>query len=183
MQQHAARTLERGQPTTAFCSTARIWHFRKQQCTTTAQQLPEVQCTRAAATPCTLAAPDPSKDFAVYNVTVLFKLTQTNGPCGSDGQAAYQQRFGPSFLAGRCSKRSMLQQLPAYVLFVGPCRLIEALIEESRKSGCYKVILDCSEANQAFYEKCGLTRKEVQMVSTRAAGGGGVNCQWQQKLL
>jgi hypothetical protein len=45
-----------------------------------------------------------------------------------------------------------------------PHRLIEALVDVARQRGCYKVILDCSEANQAFYEKCGLTRKEVQMV-------------------
>ena len=30
--------------------------------------------------------------------------------------------------------------------------------------GCYKVILDCAEANIVFYEKCGLTRKEIQLV-------------------
>ncbi len=34
----------------------------------------------------------------------------------------------------------------------------------AKEAGCYKVILDCAEANAAFYEKCGLTRKEVQMV-------------------
>ncbi len=28
---------------------------------------------------------------------------------------------------------------------------------------CYKVILDCAEHNVGFYEKCGFTRKEVQM--------------------
>ena len=33
-----------------------------------------------------------------------------------------------------------------------------------QEAGCYKVILDCSEANVPFYEKCGLERKEVQMV-------------------
>ncbi|GAX80408.1 hypothetical protein CEUSTIGMA_g7847.t1 [Chlamydomonas eustigma] len=42
-------------------------------------------------------------------------------------------------------------------------RLIEALIQASKATGCYKVILDCSEANVSFYEKCGLKRKEVQM--------------------
>ena len=36
--------------------------------------------------------------------------------------------------------------------------------------GCYKVILDCSEDNVPFYNKCGLTKKEVQMVRC----GGGV---------
>jgi glucosamine-phosphate N-acetyltransferase len=30
--------------------------------------------------------------------------------------------------------------------------------------GCYKVILDCSEKNVPFYEKCGFTVKEKQMV-------------------
>ncbi len=38
--------------------------------------------------------------------------------------------------------------------------------------GCYKVILDCAEANVSFYEKCGLTRKEVQMVGASARPGG-----------
>jgi hypothetical protein len=42
--------------------------------------------------------------------------------------------------------------------------VIEALLEAAREAGCYKVILDCAEANAAFYEKCGLTRKEIQMV-------------------
>ena len=44
-------------------------------------------------------------------------------------------------------------------------RVIEALVAAARELGCYKVILDCSEANVPFYEKCGLTRKEVQMVA------------------
>ncbi|BDA44726.1 Glucosamine 6-phosphate N-acetyltransferase [Coccomyxa sp. Obi] len=43
-------------------------------------------------------------------------------------------------------------------------RVIEALLVAAKEAGCYKVILDCAEANAAFYEKCGLTRKEVQMV-------------------
>ena len=29
--------------------------------------------------------------------------------------------------------------------------------------GCYKLILDCSESNVKFYEKCGFKRKEIQM--------------------
>ncbi|PRW18407.1 glucosamine 6-phosphate N-acetyltransferase [Chlorella sorokiniana] len=43
-------------------------------------------------------------------------------------------------------------------------RVIEALMAAAQELGCYKVILDCSEENVPFYEKCGLTRKEVQMV-------------------
>jgi hypothetical protein len=33
----------------------------------------------------------------------------------------------------------------------------------ARDEGCYKVILDCSEANAAFYERCGFSRKELQL--------------------
>ena len=44
-------------------------------------------------------------------------------------------------------------------------RVIGALMKFAEEAGCYKVILDCGESNVAFYEKCGLTRKEVQMVS------------------
>lgn len=44
-------------------------------------------------------------------------------------------------------------------------RMIEALVALSRQYGCYKVILDCSEENASFYEKCGLSRNGVQMVS------------------
>jgi hypothetical protein len=42
--------------------------------------------------------------------------------------------------------------------------LIAHLLEQAQASGCYKVILDCAEHNVGYYEKCGLTRKEVQMV-------------------
>ena len=43
-------------------------------------------------------------------------------------------------------------------------RVIDALGAHAKEAGCYKVILDCGEANVVFYEKCGLARKEVQMV-------------------
>lgn len=54
--------------------------------------------------------------------------------------------------------------------------MIEALVALSRQYGCYKVILDCSEENAAFYEKCGLSRKGVQMVSN----GWLVDGRWSQ---
>lgn len=34
----------------------------------------------------------------------------------------------------------------------------------AKEAGCYKAILDCGEERVPFYEKCGLARKEVQMV-------------------
>eukprot|EP01111_Echinosteliopsis_oligospora_P009189 TRINITY_DN2656_c0_g1_i2.p1 TRINITY_DN2656_c0_g1~~TRINITY_DN2656_c0_g1_i2.p1 ORF type:complete len:171 (+),score=46.31 TRINITY_DN2656_c0_g1_i2:132-644(+) len=44
-------------------------------------------------------------------------------------------------------------------------RLIEILNEVAKNVSCYKVILDCSEKNVPFYEKCGFSRKELQMAN------------------
>ncbi|KAG0213817.1 Glucosamine-phosphate N-acetyltransferase-like protein [Mortierella sp. GBA30] len=42
-------------------------------------------------------------------------------------------------------------------------RIIETLKVLGQQQGCYKVILDCSEKNVPFYEKCGFERKGVEM--------------------
>lgn len=42
-------------------------------------------------------------------------------------------------------------------------RLIENLVDKAQQAGCYKVILDCSDHNVPFYEKCGFERKGVEM--------------------
>uniref|UniRef100_A0A6N2KMG0 Glucosamine 6-phosphate N-acetyltransferase n=1 Tax=Salix viminalis TaxID=40686 RepID=A0A6N2KMG0_SALVM len=42
-------------------------------------------------------------------------------------------------------------------------KIIEFLTDHAHSMGCYKVILDCSLENKAFYEKCGYRQKEVQM--------------------
>ncbi|XP_024525267.1 glucosamine 6-phosphate N-acetyltransferase isoform X1 [Selaginella moellendorffii] len=42
-------------------------------------------------------------------------------------------------------------------------RVIEALTSFAKDAGCYKVILDCKPENAAFYEKCGYSKKEIQM--------------------
>ncbi|KAI8052975.1 acyl-CoA N-acyltransferase [Syncephalis plumigaleata] len=41
--------------------------------------------------------------------------------------------------------------------------IIEALKYIGASVGCYKIILDCSEKNVPFYEKCGFKLKEVEM--------------------
>uniref|UniRef100_A0A7S3G727 Glucosamine 6-phosphate N-acetyltransferase n=1 Tax=Palpitomonas bilix TaxID=652834 RepID=A0A7S3G727_9EUKA len=43
-------------------------------------------------------------------------------------------------------------------------RLIMELLKRSQADGCYKTILDCAQDNVAFYAKCGLKTKEIQMV-------------------
>ena len=50
-------------------------------------------------------------------------------------------------------------------------RIIQALDHLAQAVGCYKAILDCSEKNQPFYEKCGYTLAGVQMVPLQSRGG------------
>ncbi|GAM89712.1 hypothetical protein ANO11243_077510 [Dothideomycetidae sp. 11243] len=42
-------------------------------------------------------------------------------------------------------------------------RIIQALDYVAEKVGCYKSILDCSEANEGFYVKCGFKRAGLEM--------------------
>ncbi|KAI0107907.1 acetyltransferase [Hypoxylon sp. NC0597] len=42
-------------------------------------------------------------------------------------------------------------------------RVIQALDFIAEKVGCYKTILDCSEANEGFYVKCGFRRAGLEM--------------------
>ncbi|KAJ2851118.1 Glucosamine-phosphate N-acetyltransferase-like protein [Coemansia brasiliensis] len=41
--------------------------------------------------------------------------------------------------------------------------IVKQLLEVANATGCYKTILDCNEDNVAFYEKCGMEKKSVQM--------------------
>ncbi|TFY62230.1 hypothetical protein EVJ58_g3997 [Rhodofomes roseus] len=42
-------------------------------------------------------------------------------------------------------------------------RIIQALTGISENSGCYKTILNCSDSNIPFYQKCGFEKKENEM--------------------
>lgn len=42
-------------------------------------------------------------------------------------------------------------------------KLILHLLEIAKNNKCYKVILDCSEENVGFYEKCGFENKGIEM--------------------
>ncbi|KIY52126.1 acyl-CoA N-acyltransferase [Fistulina hepatica ATCC 64428] len=43
-------------------------------------------------------------------------------------------------------------------------RIIQALTYISENSGCYKTILNCSDKNIPFYQKCGYEKRENEMV-------------------
>lgn len=42
-------------------------------------------------------------------------------------------------------------------------KIINYLVDIAKEKECYKVILNCSEENVPFYEKCGFQRKSNQM--------------------
>ena len=42
-------------------------------------------------------------------------------------------------------------------------KIIKHLTEIAKSQECYKVILDCKEDNELFYNKCGLTKTGIQM--------------------
>ncbi|KAJ3052905.1 Glucosamine-phosphate N-acetyltransferase-like protein [Rhizophlyctis rosea] len=42
--------------------------------------------------------------------------------------------------------------------------VIETLKYVGKHTGCYKIILDCSDKNIPFYQKCGFAHKEFEMV-------------------
>ncbi|KAI6247072.1 Glucosamine 6-phosphate N-acetyltransferase [Erysiphe necator] len=52
-------------------------------------------------------------------------------------------------------------------------KIIQALNFIAEKVGCYKSILDCSEANEGFYVKCGYKRAGLEMA--RYYGGSNVS--------
>ncbi|KAI0746777.1 acyl-CoA N-acyltransferase [Daedaleopsis nitida] len=63
-------------------------------------------------------------------------------------------------------------------------RIIQALTGISENSGCYKTILNCSDSNIPFYEKCGFQKKENEMVSLSSCPTQWRTClsdAWQAK--
>lgn len=41
--------------------------------------------------------------------------------------------------------------------------IIDELVKIGDILGCYKIVLDCSDRNIPFYERCGFQSKETQM--------------------
>uniref|UniRef100_A0A6C0ISS6 N-acetyltransferase domain-containing protein n=1 Tax=viral metagenome TaxID=1070528 RepID=A0A6C0ISS6_9ZZZZ len=73
--------------------------------------------------------------------------------------------FEPKFIHG-CSNIAHIEDVVVDVnyrsLGLGK-KIIDLLVSSAKKTNCYKVILNCSEKNIGFYEKCGFTQSNVQM--------------------
>jgi len=66
----------------------------------------------------------------------------------------------------KCGRVGHLEDVVVHVGLRGKglgSRIVERVLAVARQRGCYKVIVDCAERNVAFYEKCGFSRKDVQM--------------------
>ncbi len=71
----------------------------------------------------------------------------------------------PKFIHG-CSKVGHIEDVVIDARYQGKGLgkvIVEKLKEICKEEGCYKVILDCSEKNRMFYEKCGFENKNLQM--------------------
>lgn len=42
-------------------------------------------------------------------------------------------------------------------------KMVDHLTKRAKEMECYKIILDCDEKNTQFYQKCGFSKKGVQM--------------------
>ncbi len=42
-------------------------------------------------------------------------------------------------------------------------KMVNYLVDRSKEFNCYKVILNCNEFNQSFYQKMGFTSKNIEM--------------------
>ena len=71
----------------------------------------------------------------------------------------------PKFVHGGCSCahiEDIVVTAAARGQHVGQA-IIECLVAIARHAKAYKVILNCSDNNVGFYEKCGFSRREVEM--------------------
>ena len=71
----------------------------------------------------------------------------------------------PKFIHG-CSKVGHIEDVVVDNRYQGRGlgkMLVEKLVEIGKEEKCYKMIIDCSEKNKLFYEKCGFQNNNLQM--------------------
>lgn len=98
---------------------------------------------------------------SVPNIFHPHVITNPEGKVVATGMAVYEQKLihGGAVYAHiediAVAKSEQGKKL-GYSLIVG-------LVNVAKQDGCYKVLLDCSEENVAFYERCGLTKSGNMM--------------------
>ncbi|KAH7176703.1 acyl-CoA N-acyltransferase [Dactylonectria macrodidyma] len=96
-----------------------------------------------------------------YYVIIIEDTTKTERPVVGTGALIVERKFIHSLGAvGHIEDIAVAKDQQGKKLGL---RIIQALDFVAEKVGCYKSILDCSEANEGFYVKCGFRRAGLQM--------------------
>ncbi|VVB14652.1 unnamed protein product [Arabis nemorensis] len=86
---------------------------------------------------------------------------ESSGRIAATGSVMIEKKF-----LRNCGKTGHIEDVVVDSRFRGKHlgkKVVEFLMDHCRSMGCYKVLLDCSVENKAFYEKCGLIHKGIQM--------------------
>ncbi|RLV91425.1 Glucosamine 6-phosphate N-acetyltransferase [Spathaspora sp. JA1] len=70
--------------------------------------------------------------------------------------------FVERILIHECGLVGHIEDISVYEREQGK-KLVTSLAKLAKKAGCYKVILDCSEENVPFYNKCGFKICGIEM--------------------
>ena len=96
-----------------------------------------------------------------YYIVVIEDTSRTENPVVATGALITEKKFIHSLGAvGHIEDIAVARDQQGKKLGL---RLIQALDYVAEKVGCYKSILDCSDANEGFYLKCGFRRAGLQM--------------------
>ncbi|KAI5463981.1 acyl-CoA N-acyltransferase [Mariannaea sp. PMI_226] len=96
-----------------------------------------------------------------YYIIIIEDTTRAERPVVATGALIVERKFIHSLGAvGHIEDIAVAKDQQGKKLGL---RLIQALDFVAEKVGCYKSILDCSEANEGFYVKCGFRRAGLQM--------------------
>jgi len=91
----------------------------------------------------------------------IWVLLNTDGQLVATGTIYYEQKF-----IFNCAKLAHIEDVCVNVAErrkgYGK-QLVLFLKEEAQRNGCYKVTLDCTDSNIAFYESCGFEKRGNQM--------------------
>ncbi|KAF7544653.1 hypothetical protein G7046_g9743 [Stylonectria norvegica] len=96
-----------------------------------------------------------------YYIIIIEDTTRTDHPVVGTGALIVEHKFIHNLGAvGHIEDIAVAKDQQGKKLGL---RIIQALDFIAAQVGCYKSILDCSEANEGFYVKCGFRRAGLQM--------------------
>jgi glucosamine-phosphate N-acetyltransferase len=95
------------------------------------------------------------------NITILVAYDETTNKVIAGGTILIEPKMTHS-----CSNVAHIEDVVVDIEYRSQKlgrKIIDSLINIAKVSNCYKIILNCSEKNIGFYEKCGFTNNNLQM--------------------